>query len=385
MLLYLVHLALKLLDGKRRSVFQKSYRLADRLVIFLFGNFAAAQTAAETAQGLAETAQSGAEIARSAAEIAQAGAETAQTAAETAQGKAEDAQAGAEAAQAAAEAAQAAAEEAAASVNIDTEMSTTSEHAVQNKVITAALGGKVDKVSGKQLSTEDYTSAEKTKLAGIAAGAEVNVQADWTQTSTTADDYIKNKPANLVQDASYVHTDNNYTTADKTKLAGIPADADKTVIDDTLTQTGEAADAKATGDAIATLNSALSSLQSVTEIIDTASGAIASFPDGSGLPMRSLVAQINPVQDLHGYDAPWPAGGGSNLFKFPYQPLRITLQVEPLILNVSAGHIECCCIGSTLFLFQQKCTVCSTHKTICAGNHIIGIICLLFAGMMHQY
>ena len=64
---------------------------------------------------------------------------------------------------------------------------------------------------------------------------------------------------------------------------------------------------------LGTINSALSSLQSVTEIIDTASGAIASFPDGSGLPMRSLVAQINPVQDLHGYDAPWPAGGGKNL------------------------------------------------------------------------
>ena len=39
------------------------------------------------------------------------------------------------------------------------------------------------------------TSAEKTKLSGIAAGAEVNVQSDWAQTTTTADDYIKNKPS----------------------------------------------------------------------------------------------------------------------------------------------------------------------------------------------
>ena len=38
----------------------------------------------------------------------------------------------------------------------------------------AVQAGKVDKVSGKQLSTEDYTSAEKTKLSGIAAGAQVN-------------------------------------------------------------------------------------------------------------------------------------------------------------------------------------------------------------------
>jgi len=34
--------------------------------------------------------------------------------------------------------------------------------------------GKVDKISGKGLSTEDYTTAEKNKLAGIEAGAEVN-------------------------------------------------------------------------------------------------------------------------------------------------------------------------------------------------------------------
>ena len=37
-----------------------------------------------------------------------------------------------------------------------------------------ALDTKVDKVSGKGLSTNDYTTAEKTKLAGIATGAQVN-------------------------------------------------------------------------------------------------------------------------------------------------------------------------------------------------------------------
>ena len=41
----------------------------------------------------------------------------------------------------------------------------------KNKNVNIVLSGKVDKVSGKQLSTEDYTTAEKNKLAGIAAGA----------------------------------------------------------------------------------------------------------------------------------------------------------------------------------------------------------------------
>lgn len=45
----------------------------------------------------------------------------------------------------------------------------------------------------------NFTTTLKNKLNGIAAGAEVNVQSDWTQTSTTADDYIKNKPTALSQ------------------------------------------------------------------------------------------------------------------------------------------------------------------------------------------
>lgn len=40
----------------------------------------------------------------------------------------------------------------------------------------------------------NFTSTEKNKLSGIASGAEVNVQSDWSQSDSTADDYIKNKP-----------------------------------------------------------------------------------------------------------------------------------------------------------------------------------------------
>jgi len=47
---------------------------------------------------------------------------------------------------------------------------------------------------------------------------------------------------------------------------------------------------------------------------DTASGAVASFPDGADdLPM-GVVVDIDPVQDLHGFDNPWPGGGGKNKF-----------------------------------------------------------------------
>lgn len=47
------------------------------------------------------------------------------------------------------------------------------------------LDGKVDKVTGKQLSTEDYTTIEKTKLGTIEDGAEVNNISDINATDLT--------------------------------------------------------------------------------------------------------------------------------------------------------------------------------------------------------
>lgn len=58
-----------------------------------------------------------------------------------------------------------------------------------------ALTGKVDKVDGKGLSTNDYTSAEKTKLAGIEAGAQANVLEGIQKNGTNVT--ITNKIANI--------------------------------------------------------------------------------------------------------------------------------------------------------------------------------------------
>lgn len=116
----------------------------------------------------------------------------------------------------------------------------------------------VEKETGKGLSESNFTQTEKTKLSGIAAGAEVNVnadwdavtgdaailnkptklsdftddvteQADWNESTSTSNAFIKNKPANLVQDANYVHTDSNFTASEKTKLSGIAAGAEVNV------------------------------------------------------------------------------------------------------------------------------------------------------------
>lgn len=55
------------------------------------------------------------------------------------------------------------------SVTVDSSLSSTSTNPVQNKAIKAALDSKVDKVSGKGLSTNDFTTALKNKLDALPA------------------------------------------------------------------------------------------------------------------------------------------------------------------------------------------------------------------------
>jgi len=101
------------------------------------------------------------------------------------------------------------------------------------------LAKKVDKVSGKGLSTNDYTTDEKNKLSGIASGAQTNVietvkvngtaltpssKAVNITVPTTTSELTNN--SNFVSDASYVHTDNNYTATEKSKLSGIASGAE---------------------------------------------------------------------------------------------------------------------------------------------------------------
>lgn len=50
---------------------------------------------------------------------------------------------------------------------VDTALSATSTNPVQNQVVNTALGGKVDKETGKGLSTNDFTNAYKDKLDNI--------------------------------------------------------------------------------------------------------------------------------------------------------------------------------------------------------------------------
>ena len=105
----------------------------------------------------------------------------------------------------------------------DTDYDTLQElvNALKNNVsnigdLFAEISTKVDKIDGKGLSTNDYTTIEKNKLANIEEGA---------------NNYVL--PSDVVQDSNYVHTDNNYTTIEKNKLAGL-SNYDDTSIKNTL-------------------------------------------------------------------------------------------------------------------------------------------------------
>lgn len=102
-----------------------------------------------------------------------------------------------------------------------------------------ALDGKVDKVTGKELSANDFTDALLNKLNNIEANAEVNVQSDWNQSTTTADNFIQNKPTDLTVLSNHSVTGLNdvtsagsgiiITTSERSKLSGISANAEQNV------------------------------------------------------------------------------------------------------------------------------------------------------------
>lgn len=80
---------------------------------------------------------------------------------------------------------------------VDSALSSTSTNPVQNKAIQAALASKVNTESGKGLSSNDYTTTEKNKLAGIATGAN-----NYTHPST--------HPASMITGLATVATSGNY-------------------------------------------------------------------------------------------------------------------------------------------------------------------------------
>ena len=117
--------------------------------------------------------------------------------------------------------------------------------------LSAALTKKVDKEDGKGLSTNDYTNAEKNKLSGIEANAN-----NYVHPTTAGNKHIPaggsagkilgwaaDGTAQWVDDHNTEYSDATTSThglmsaADKSKLDGIEAQANRTVISTTIPET----------------------------------------------------------------------------------------------------------------------------------------------------
>lgn len=83
---------------------------------------------------------------------------------------------------------------------------------------------------------ENFTFAEKTKLAGIETGAEVNVQADWTESDSSSDAYILNKPTLATVATSGSYTDLSNTPSIPTATSDLTNDSGYITISDVPAQ-----------------------------------------------------------------------------------------------------------------------------------------------------
>ena len=105
--------------------------------------------------------------------------------------------------------------------------------------LNTTMATKEDKVAGKGLSTEDFTSNLLAKLNSIATNAEVNVQSNWSQSNSANDAFIQNKPTDLTDLSVHSVTELNdvtnagsgeiITSGERTKLTGIAAGAEVNV------------------------------------------------------------------------------------------------------------------------------------------------------------
>lgn len=134
--------------------------------------------------------------------------------------------------------------------------------------VTSALDGKVDKVQGKGLSTNDFTDAEKTIVDGTPSALDNKV------------DKVNGKGL----------SENDFTDTLKDKLDGIEAEANKTVVDNSVTSTStNPVESKAIYNL---LNDLLPEA--------TATGNPISITNASGLNAKSLKVELEPIQDTSG-------------------------------------------------------------------------------------
>ena len=206
------------------------------------------------------------------------------------------------------------------------------------------LDDKVDKVTGMGLSQNNFTNTLKNKLDGIEAGANKTVVDDYMaalQTNPVEGGVIYQALNSKVDKvAGKQLSQENYTSTEKTKLAGIAEDATKTEIDDTFnsglkigtisindidTDLNVPVDDELSNNSTNPLqNKAIYDL--IEEILPevTETGNPISINDAFGFPAKSCEVTFSPIQSGSGDPSP--------------ENIRPISGRDSIVLNVSDGE-----------------------------------------------
>ncbi|MFA6897252.1 MAG: hypothetical protein WCQ96_03130 [Patescibacteria group bacterium] len=240
------------------------------------------------------------------------------------------------------------------------------------KTSIGTIGNKVDKVTGKGLSTNDYTTEEQTKLSGIEAGAEVNNISDINATdltdggATTLHKHsygdLDNKPtlgtaaaqdvgafATSGHNHSGVYepakgTDDNYVTdTEKSNLhAPHSDDQDLSGKVDVVAGKGlstndydDAAESKLAGIEVGANNYTHPATHSADVIVDGTTNKAYTATEKTKLAGIEAGAEVNNISDINATDL--TDGGATTLHKHSYNNLddKPTIPTVPSMASVS--------------------------------------------------
>lgn len=110
-------------------------------------------------------------------------------------------------------------------------------------------------------------------------------------------------------------------------------------------------------------------IEKLYEGISVGPASIITITDGAdNTPLKSAVVNIEPVQDLHGYDYPWPAGGGKNQLGYmnnvvTQSGVTLTAQTDGTLLVNGTATVN------AAFIFNA--TVAANHLTLAPGTYVV--------------